>query len=304
VLAATFLGEIGDIRRFQSKHQFAAHTGTAPLEASSSQVVRHRLSRAGDRKLNHALCMVAMVQVRRPSAGQAYHRRRLAEGKSSKEALRCLKRRLSDAVYRCLVADQPPDGPQQLRTERTSGPVSSASAWCPRDRVNSSVVAANRCGSEPSWPNAVACSALAWQPAAPMDTDVWNQQGAQGYDESSAHKYAPEVLGPTVDFLAQRAGGGPALEFAIGTGCVALPLRARGVPVAGIDLEHIHPAAMTVGDRGRRRPPRCEPFRGKWEKGFSADRPAPKTPHVAWFRGANTRPPVVCGQSRWVTLLG
>jgi transposase len=106
VLAARFLGEVGDIRRFPSKHHFAAHTGTAPLEASSGQVVRHRLSRAGDRKLNHALYMMAMVQVRRPSAGQAYYRRKLAEGKSPKEALRCLKRRLSDAVYRCLLADQ------------------------------------------------------------------------------------------------------------------------------------------------------------------------------------------------------
>jgi transposase len=106
VLAARFLGEVGDVRRFPSKHHFAAHTGTAPLEASSGQVVRHRLSRAGDRKLNHALYMVAMVQVRRPSAGQEYYRRKLAEGKSPKEALRCLKRRLSDAVYRCLVADQ------------------------------------------------------------------------------------------------------------------------------------------------------------------------------------------------------
>jgi transposase len=106
VLAAKLLGEVGDVRRFPSKHHFAAHTGTAPLEASSGQVVRHRLSRAGDRKLNHALYMVAMVQVRRPSAGQAYYRRKLAEGKSPKEALRCLKRRLSDAVYRCLVIDQ------------------------------------------------------------------------------------------------------------------------------------------------------------------------------------------------------
>jgi transposase len=106
VLAATFLGEVGDIRRFPSKHHFAAHTGTAPREGSSGQVVRHRLSRAGDRKLNHALYMMAMVQVRRPSAGQAYYRRKLAEGKSPKEALRCLKRRLSDAIYRCLVADQ------------------------------------------------------------------------------------------------------------------------------------------------------------------------------------------------------
>jgi len=106
VLAATFLGEVGDIGRFPTKHHFAAHTGTAPLEASSGQVIRHRLSRAGDRKLNHALYMMAMVQVRRPSAGQAYYRRKLAEGKSAKEALRCLKRRLSDAVYRCLVTDQ------------------------------------------------------------------------------------------------------------------------------------------------------------------------------------------------------
>jgi transposase len=90
VLAARFLGEVGDIGRFPSKHHFAAHTGTAPLEACSGQVIRHRLSRAGDRKLNHALYMMAMVQVRRPSAGQAYYRRKLAEGKSPKEALRCL----------------------------------------------------------------------------------------------------------------------------------------------------------------------------------------------------------------------
>jgi transposase len=106
VLAARFLGQVGDIGRFPTKHHFAAHTGTAPLEASSGQVIRHRLSRAGDRKLNHALYMMAMVQVRRPSAGQAYYRRKLAEGKAPKEALRCLKRRLSDAVYRCLIADQ------------------------------------------------------------------------------------------------------------------------------------------------------------------------------------------------------
>jgi transposase len=94
-------GEVGDVGRFPTTHHFAAHTGTAPLEASSGQVVRHRLSRAGDRKLHYALYMMAMVQVRRPSAGQVYYRRKLAEGKSPKEALWCLKRRLSDAVYRC-----------------------------------------------------------------------------------------------------------------------------------------------------------------------------------------------------------
>jgi SAM-dependent methyltransferase len=69
-----------------------------------------------------------------------------------------------------------------------------------------------------------------------MEAEVWDEQVAQDYDASSAHMFAPEVLGPTVDFLARRAGGGPALEFAIGTGRVALPLRARGVAVAGIEL--------------------------------------------------------------------
>jgi SAM-dependent methyltransferase len=69
-----------------------------------------------------------------------------------------------------------------------------------------------------------------------MHTDLWSEQVAQTYDESAAAMYAPEVLGATVDFLARRAGGGRALELAIGTGRVALPLSARGVPVAGLDL--------------------------------------------------------------------
>jgi transposase len=106
VLAAGLLARSATFVGSRPSTTVAAHTGTAPLEASSGQVVRHRPSRAGDRKLNHALYLVAMVQVRRPSAGQAYYRRTLAEGKSPKEALRCLKRRLSDAVYRCLLADQ------------------------------------------------------------------------------------------------------------------------------------------------------------------------------------------------------
>jgi transposase len=106
ILAAKLLGEVGDIGRFPTRHRFAAHTGTAPIEASSGEVVRHRLSRAGNRKLNHALHLIAIVQIRHPTAGQAYYRRKLAEGKSRKEALRCLKRRLSDAVYRQLLADQ------------------------------------------------------------------------------------------------------------------------------------------------------------------------------------------------------
>lgn len=69
-----------------------------------------------------------------------------------------------------------------------------------------------------------------------MEQDVWTEQVARTYDTSSAYMFSPEVLGPTVEFLARRAEGGPALEFAIGTGRVALPLRERGVSVTGIEL--------------------------------------------------------------------
>ena len=67
-------------------------------------------------------------------------------------------------------------------------------------------------------------------------SDVWDEAAAERYDETSAEKFAPEVLGPTVDLLAELAGDGPALELAIGTGRVAVPLRDRGVPVTGIEL--------------------------------------------------------------------
>ena len=79
------------------------------MEASSGEAVRHRLSLAGNRKLNYALHMVATCQARSDDQGGAYYRKKIAEGKSRKEALRCLKRRVSDAVFRSLVADsQPP----------------------------------------------------------------------------------------------------------------------------------------------------------------------------------------------------
>jgi SAM-dependent methyltransferase len=78
-----------------------------------------------------------------------------------------------------------------------------------------------------------------------MDADVWNEHIARGYDDASAHMYAPGVLGPAVDFLARRAGHGPVLELAIGTGRVALALGARGVRVAGI--ERSEPMARELG---------------------------------------------------------
>jgi transposase len=105
ILAARIIGTVGDGARFPTKAHFASYSGTAPLEASSGEVVRHRLSLAGNRHLNYALHMVAVCQARSDARGGAYYRKKIAEGKSHKEALRCLKRRISDAVFRSLVAD-------------------------------------------------------------------------------------------------------------------------------------------------------------------------------------------------------
>ena len=107
ILAATILGTVGDVARLPSKAHFASYSGTAPVEASSGEVVRHRLSLGGNRHLNYALHMVATSQARSDAPGGIYYRKKLEEGKSSKEALRCLKRRVSDAVYKSLVADSP-----------------------------------------------------------------------------------------------------------------------------------------------------------------------------------------------------
>ena len=105
VVAATLLGHVGDVRRFPTAGHFAAYCGVAPLEASSGDVVRHRLSRLGDRQLNAALYVMALTQAGSHPLGRAYYQRKRAEGHSKAEALRCLKRRLADVVYRCLRRD-------------------------------------------------------------------------------------------------------------------------------------------------------------------------------------------------------
>jgi transposase len=105
ILAARILGAVGDVGRFPTKAHFASYSGTAPVEASSGDVVSHRLSLAGNRQLNYALHMVAVCQARSDGRGGAYYRKKMAEGKSRKEALRCLKRRVSDAVFKSLMTD-------------------------------------------------------------------------------------------------------------------------------------------------------------------------------------------------------
>ncbi|MDQ4033373.1 MAG: IS110 family transposase [Actinomycetota bacterium] len=109
LLAGKILALVGSIDRFRSAAAFASYTGTAPIEASSGDVIRHRLSRAGNRQLNHCLHIMAITQLSHDTRGRAYYRDKRAAGKSHREALRCLKRRLSDAVYRRLVRDAHPD---------------------------------------------------------------------------------------------------------------------------------------------------------------------------------------------------
>jgi Transposase IS116/IS110/IS902 family len=107
VIAGRILAEVGDIARFATTDKFASYNGTAPIDVSSGDQVRHRLSRAGNRKINHALHMMAVTQIRYPGTdGRRYYERKRTEGKTPKEALRCLKRQLPDQVYRQLLADR------------------------------------------------------------------------------------------------------------------------------------------------------------------------------------------------------
>lgn len=106
VIAAMLIGNSGDMSRFANRDRYAAYNGTAPTEFSSGGRTVHRVSRRGNRTLNHALHLAAMIQLRqRHSDGRAYYERRLAEGKTGKEAVRALKRQLSNIAYRHLASD-------------------------------------------------------------------------------------------------------------------------------------------------------------------------------------------------------
>lgn len=114
--AARLVGDIGGIHRFASAGHFASWNGTAPIDVSSGDQQRHRLSRAGNRRINRVLHIMAIAQLRHDSPGQTYYRRRLAEGKTSMEAMRALKRRLSDVVYRQMINDARRAAAAQPRT--------------------------------------------------------------------------------------------------------------------------------------------------------------------------------------------
>ncbi len=106
VIAAAVIGDVRHVSRFPNRDHFAAYNGTAPIEVSSGGRKVYRLSRRGNRRLNHAIHMAAVTQIRyRHSPGRAYYQKKLAEGKTGKEALRCLKRQISDGIFACLRAD-------------------------------------------------------------------------------------------------------------------------------------------------------------------------------------------------------
>lgn len=105
VNTAIIIGHVGNIDRFASSAHFASYNATAPIEASSGENRRHRLNQRGNRQLNYAIHIAAITQLRQPCEGRVYFDRKRAEGKNPKEAIRALKRQISNAVYRSLIAD-------------------------------------------------------------------------------------------------------------------------------------------------------------------------------------------------------
>jgi transposase len=136
VVASTVIGCVRDVSRFPGRDHFAAYNGTAPIEVPSGKRKIYRLSRRGNRRLNHVIHMSAVTQIRyRHSDGRAYYDRKLAEGKTPKEALRALKRRVSDAIFARLQADARRAAATQRQGAMGSDSVASAAGSHPRCRL-------------------------------------------------------------------------------------------------------------------------------------------------------------------------
>ena len=180
VVAARVLADVGDVTRFADRNRFASWTGTAPLDASSGEQNRHRLSRAGNRRMNHMLHIAAVTQIRLDTEGRAYYRRKIAAEKNPLEAMRCLKRRISDAVYRQLVEPacstrRPPPTPNEVeqlaprqvyRVERLNRRAHEQGEWHARSRFShSDFLDPERIGHRGSVPGPVRGGFLPLRPA-------------------------------------------------------------------------------------------------------------------------------------------
>jgi transposase len=130
VVAAMVKGDVGDVRRFASRDRFAAYNGAAPIEVSSGPKKFYRLSRRGNRRMNHAIHIIAVTQLRHPdSQGRAYFDRKRTEGKTGKEALRSLKRRISDLLHARQLEDaRRQDAAREMGSGGHTGNVSDSSA--------------------------------------------------------------------------------------------------------------------------------------------------------------------------------
>ena len=182
--AARILADVGDVARFPDRNHFASWTGTAPLDASSGEHIRHRLSRAGNRRLNHVLHMAAIAQIRLDTEGRRYYRRKLDEAKTHKEARRCLKRRLSDMVYRQLVADaktidQTATGAEEHEVEAGPGGHSGASLTSSAADLHTPVIgSSDQPQPEPAAPTLPARRRPPTPPAAPAPQPPRRRAGA------------------------------------------------------------------------------------------------------------------------------
>jgi len=136
--AARLLGDIGDIRRFPSRGHFATWNGTAPIDVSSGDNEHHRLNRAGNRRINRTLHIMAIAQLRYDTPGRAYYQRKRAEGKSAMEAMRALKRRLSDTVYRQMVTDDRAARQTATGPGGHTGATTNSSAADPNPKIDTS----------------------------------------------------------------------------------------------------------------------------------------------------------------------
>ena len=161
VIAGTVIGDIADVYRFPGRDHFAAYNGPAPVEVSSGNRKIHRLSLHGNRRINYAIHMAAITQIRhKHSDGRACYDKKIAEGKTHKAALRSLKRRISDAIYACLLADARRAGQiPPARTARegnrvtTLTPARPATPQTPALRTSHSRTWAPRYGPAPRQPH-------------------------------------------------------------------------------------------------------------------------------------------------------
>ena len=121
LVAAILIGHTAGVKQFRKRSSFGLQTGTAPIPCSSGQRTQHRLNRGGDRQLNHALHIVAITRARRDPATKAYLARKQAEGKTSKGAIRSLKRHLARRFYQ-LLAEPRANQPQAANGKPTAEP--------------------------------------------------------------------------------------------------------------------------------------------------------------------------------------